>query len=71
LRIITMMAAPLPETTSEQSPMPAIPTPPAASAALAALVLLLIWLGVDPMPLMHLLETTVAQMPALLVQVGK
>ncbi len=71
LRIIAMMAAPLPETTTEQSPMPATPAPPAASAALAALVLLLIWLGVDPVPLMHLLDTTVAQLPVLLVQVAK
>lgn len=71
LRIITTMAAPLPETASEQLPMPAMPAPPAASAALAALVLLLIWLGVDPAPLMHLLATTVAQLPALLVQAAK
>ena len=71
LRIITMMAAPLPETASEQSPMPAMSAPPAASATLAALVLLLIWLGVDPVPLMHLLETTVAQLPALLVQAAR
>jgi NADH-quinone oxidoreductase subunit N len=68
LRIIAMMAAPLPETAAEPLPIPAMP---AASAALAALVLLLVGLGVDPAPLMHLLETTVAQLPALLVQAAK
>jgi NADH-quinone oxidoreductase subunit N len=68
LRIIAMMAAPLPETAAEPLPMPAMP---AASATLAALVLLLVGLGVDPAPLMHLLETTVAQLPALLVQAAK
>lgn len=71
LRIIATMAAPLPETASEQPLVPAMPAPPVASATLAALVLLLIWLGVDPAPLMHLLETTVAQLPALLVQAAK
>ena len=71
LRIIATMAAPLPETASEQPLVPAMPAHPVASATLAALVLLLIWLGVDPAPLMHLLETTVAQLPALLVQAAK
>ena len=71
LRIIATMAAPLPETASTQLPMPVMPAPPAASVALAALVLLLIWLGIYPVPLMHLLETTVAQLPVLLVQVAK
>lgn len=71
LRIITVMAAPVPEAVSEQQPLPAVSASPAASATLAALALLLIGLGVYPAPLMYVLETTVAQLPAFLAQAAK
>ena len=58
LRVIVAICSPAPEGATAYADA----TPQAGGATLAVLALMLIWLGVYPTPLVHLIETTAAQL---------
>ena len=62
LRIIAAMCAPLPDAQASLAPAPTPMLSATGTWTLAVLTVLLVWLGIDPTPLIRLLQATVAHL---------